>query len=124
MNYSPEISQLDIPHTLVIFLASITGLVHFYLAPQIGLNTLGISFLVAGIGFMALIGSVILDYRRTTAYILGVIFTAGQIVIWYHLNRPQLELIIRGEPLLDVVDKLSQVLLIILLVYLYLAQRE
>lgn len=119
MEYSLELPKLDFPESMAVVLAGITGLIHFYLAPQIGVNPLGISFLIAGIGFTALIGSIIFDYRRNLAYLLGIPFTLGQIVIWYYLNKPQIGSLIRGEPLLDAVDKIAQIILLTLLIYLY-----
>jgi len=119
MDYRPKFPKLKLSELSAVLLAGITGIIHFYLAPQIGLNPLGISFLIAGIGFTALIASIIFDYRKNLAYLLGIPFTLGQIAIWYYLNKPQLEFLIRGEPLLHAVDKLAQIILVALLIYLY-----
>lgn len=119
MDQSPQISEITKPQFLTIILSAITGAIHFYLAPQIGLNSLGVSFAVAGLGFTALIISIIFNYRLKLAYLLAIPFTLGQIVIWYYMNRPSLEFLIRGEPFLDALDKLAQILLILTVSYLY-----
>jgi len=100
--------------------AAVSAGIHFYLAPQIGLNPLGLSFLLAGLGFTAGITAVILDYKRKTVYLLGIPFTLGQIIIWHYMNRVPLENFLRGEPLLDFIDKLAQTLLVVILVILLL----
>ena len=124
MSWRPQISETSNLQILTAILAAITGFIHFYLAPQIGLNTLGISFAFAGLGFTVLIISIIYNYRLKLAYLLAIPFTVGQILIWYYMNRPSLEFLIRGEPVLDALDKLAQMLLIFLLSYLYFSEGD
>lgn len=119
MDLRPEFEDLEIPHLIGILASIITGIVHLYYFPRIGLSPLGIGFIVAGLGFFAGIAAIIYGYRRKEVYLLGIPFTAGQIVLWYYLNRPSLELFLQGKPLLDFVDKVSQTVLLIVLIYLY-----
>ncbi|SFC33428.1 hypothetical protein SAMN05444422_10758 [Halobiforma haloterrestris] len=69
---------------------------------------------------MAGIGLVIVGYRRPLVYLLGIPFTAGQIVLWYVVNEPT-----AGGDLssAEVVDKVAQMLLIGALVVLYRRER-
>lgn len=116
---NPSFKELNLLHYTGFLAAAVSAGIHFYLAPQIGLNLLGLSFVIAGLGFTAGITAVTLDYKRKTVYLLGLPFTLGQIIIWYYMNSVPLESLLRGEPLLDFIDKLAQTLLIIILVILY-----
>lgn len=119
MDLMPDVEGLTPVHYSGVLAAFISGSIHFYLAPAIGLNALGVSFLFAAVGFYLGSIAVLYDYRRKLVYLLGVPFTAAQIVIWYYMNRIPLEVFLRGEPFLDFVDKIAQIILIIILVYLY-----
>jgi hypothetical protein len=101
-------------HWVGVVLAAVTGVLHLVLTAQFGLSGLGISFLVAGVGFFAGAAAVLTDYRRRQFYLLGVPFTAGQIVLWYVLNDPSFSGISLG-----IVDKVVQVALIGVLLVLY-----
>lgn len=101
-------------HWAGVVLATITGVLHLALTVRFGLGGLGISFLVAGVGFFAGAAAVVADYRRRQFYLLGIPFTAGQIVLWYVLNDPSFSGISLG-----IVDKVVQVALIGVLAVLY-----
>lgn len=101
-----------------IILSGITGLIHLYYVGLIGFSPLGIGFLVAGIGFFAGIWAVIKDLDRRI-YLLGLPFIAGQIVLWYVINGLTLELALRPELTLGKIDKLVQVILMVVLGLLY-----
>jgi len=80
---------------------------------------MGISFILAGIGFLGGIALVLLNYRRRAVYALGIPFTLVQIVLWYQLNfiaGP------RSFPAdvgtLGAIDKVAQVVLAVVLVAL------
>ena len=99
-------------HWAGVVLAAVTGILHLYLGVSFIASPLGWSFLFAGIGFFGGIVALLVDYRRRLVYLLGVPFTAGQIVIWYVVNAPDF-----GT--LGIVDKVVQVLFIVVLVVLY-----
>jgi hypothetical protein len=104
-------------HWAGVILAAVTGVIHVFLgvsflATVSITSPLGWSFLVAGVGFFGGIVALLVDYRRRLVYLLGIPFTAGQIVIWYVLNAPDF-----GTP--GIVDKVVQVLFIVVLVVLY-----
>ena len=115
----PDAGELNLIHVTGVVAATISGIIHLYYFPKIGLSPLGTGFIIAGLGFFGGIAAVIYGYRRREVYLLGIPFTAGQIVLWYYLNRPSLELFLSGKPLLDFVDKVSQTVLLMVLVYLY-----
>ncbi|MFO7793647.1 MAG: hypothetical protein R6V35_01590 [Candidatus Nanohaloarchaea archaeon] len=119
MEIRPELEDLNIFHYLGILAAIISGFIHLYLVPSIGLGPLGIGFLVAGLGFFAGSLAILYNFKRSLTYLLGIPFTAGQIILWYYLNKPSLELFLKGKPLLDFIDKVSQTLLLAVLIYLY-----
>ncbi|MEF8880761.1 MAG: hypothetical protein V5A72_02950 [Candidatus Nanohaloarchaea archaeon] len=98
--------------------AALSGILHFYLTALIGLTPLGLSFLVAGLGFFAGIALYYIDYHRKSIILLGLPFVLGQIVMWYWINRIPLSMLLSGRPLLDLVDKVAQIILVITLIYL------
>jgi len=104
-------------HWLGIGLAAVTGLLHLalgvaFLASGSLTSPLAWSFIIAGIGFAGGIAAVLTDFRRRQMYLLGIPFTAGQIVAWYFVNAPDF-----SPP--GLFDKVVQVLLIAVLVVLY-----
>lgn len=98
--------------------AAVSGAIHLYLAVLMGLTPLGLSFIVAGVGFFAGIALFYLDYRRKVLCLLGVPFVVGQIVLWYMINRIPLSTLLSGRPVLDVIDKVAQIILIPVLLYI------
>jgi len=114
-----EPGELNPMHYIGIVLALVSSFIHFHLGFLVGLTGLGISFLLAGAGFLLGIKLVVLDYGRRFVYLLGIPFVLGQVVYWYSINQPTLQTFVSGPPLLDVVDKTAQLLLLLVLVYLY-----
>ncbi len=114
-------SQLDTAslsrlHWVGIGLALVTALVHLVLGIGFLPHWMGDAFLVATAGFFLGIGLVLVDYRRRLVYLTGIPFTGGQIVLWYVVNEPTGlgDISIAGA-----IDKVAQVLLIVVLVALY-----
>jgi hypothetical protein len=99
-------------HWIGIGLAAITGVVHLYLGVSFITSPLGWSFLVAGVGFLAGAAAVLTSTHQQLVILLGIPFTAGQIVIWYVMNAPEF------SPL-GIGDKVVQALLIVVLAGLY-----
>lgn len=114
-----DTESLEPIHWLALVLAAITGVIHLILAFEqmpspIGLPTpLGISFLLAGLGFIAWISLVLLDWRRPLLYLLAIPYVGLQIVMFVALNWPDLITPIA------VVDKTVQLVLIAVLIVLY-----
>lgn len=99
-------------HWLGVGLAAVTGFLHLYLFGLFGLSGLGLSFLIAGVGFLGGAGAVVFGVRRRLFYLLGIPFTLGQVVAWYVVNAPDFSA-------LGYLDKVAQVALVVVLVVLY-----
>lgn len=106
-------------HYLGILLAAISGVIHLRLGVGFAPSPLGLSFLFAGVVFLAASAAILADYRRRALYGLGIPFTAGQIVLWYLINfAGGAKSFPADVGTLGWVDKVSQVLLIVVLVAL------
>lgn len=112
-----ELASLRPIQWVAVALAAITGTVHLGLGLLFITDPLGASFVLAGAGFFGAIGLFLVGYRRRLLYLVGVPYTATQIVLWYLLNRPTPGAVTPVEA----VDKLAQVALIGVLAYLYAA---
>ena len=99
-------------HWVGVALALVTGVLHLYLGALFITNPMGWSFIFAGVGFLGGVVAVLMDYRRRLLYLLGIPFTAGQIVAWYVVNAPDFSA-------LGYLDKVVQVALVVVLVVLY-----
>ncbi|WP_310676991.1 hypothetical protein [Natronomonas sp.] len=85
-----------------------TGVLHVYA----GIVEGRIPVALAGVGYAGALVLFFLDYRRRLLYLIGIPYTAVQIPIW---------LVAKSEyGVVDYVDKAVQVILILVLVYLYL----
>ena len=93
---------------LAIALVFITGLLHLYSGVVEG----RIPVLLAGVGFLGAIVLFVMNYRRRQIYLVGIVYTAVQIPLWYVANVGEFTMV-------GYVDKVVQVALIILLAYLY-----
>ncbi|RQG96000.1 DUF7475 family protein [Natrarchaeobius chitinivorans] len=102
-------------HWVGIGLAAVTAGVHLVLGVGFLPHWMGLAFLVATAGFVLGIVLVLVDYRRRLLYLLGIPFTAGQVILWYAVNRP--EALDAVSPV-EIVDKLAQLLLIVVLLAL------
>lgn len=106
-------------HWGAVILATITGIIHLGLglgaivggSPQ----PLDISFILAGLGFFGAVILFLRNYRRTQLYLVGILYTALQIVLWYIINQG-------ADPAIspvEAIDKVVQVLLILTLAVLF-----
>lgn len=107
-----DTARMSWAHWSVAILAAITGGIHLLLYLNQGFP----GFLFATVVFFGAIVALLMNFYRRLLYALGVPFTAGQIVIWAAQGMPDLEIAL--------VDKPVQLLLILLLVYLFLNETE
>ena len=99
--------------------ALVTAAVHLLLGVRLAPSGLGISFILAGLGFIGAIALVLVDFRRRAVYAVGIPFTLVQIVIWYYVNfAAGAKTFPADMGTLGAVDKLAQVVLIAVLVAL------
>jgi hypothetical protein len=111
-----QLTRLDY---LGVVLAAITGVIHLVLGAAALASNLadpfGLAFIAAAAGFAAGIVAVLRgdEQTRRWAILLGIPFTAGQIIFYVLLNWPN----VFGVG--GVVDKIVQVALLAVLVALY-----
>jgi hypothetical protein len=112
--------SLSALHWVGIAAALVTAAIHLRLGVGFFPSGMGISFLLAGLGFLGAVTLVLLDYRRRTVYGVGVPFTLIQIVLWYVFNftGPSAKPFPGGVGTLGAIDKLAQVVLLVVLVAL------
>lgn len=112
----PATASLSPLHWVGIALAVVTGIVHLVLGIGFLPHWMGVAFLLAAGGFFGAVVLVVLEYRRRLLYLVGIPYTAVQIVLWYALNQPAGIADISGA---EAIDKLAQVALIVVLLVLY-----
>ncbi|WP_458208661.1 hypothetical protein [Haladaptatus sp. NG-SE-30] len=100
-------------HLGVALLALFTAAVHLYLFLEHG----SLIMLFAGLGFLGGIGLFFVGVHRQYLYLLGIVYTAAQILLWINDGMPHL-----GS--FGLLDKVVQVLLIILLGSLFLNRKS
>lgn len=96
-----------------LFLVLVTGVIHLYSGVIEG----RIPVVLAGVGFLGAIILYLLDYRRRLLYVVGALYTAIQIPLWYVVKAGEYTVI-------GYVDKAVQVVLVLLLLYLYWGSRS
>lgn len=109
---SLETDSLTRLHWLGVVLAVVTGIVHLVFGFMAVPSPLGVSFVLAGLGFFGAVVLLLVDYRRRLLYLVGIPFTAVQVVLFFVLNWPNL-----GPG--GIADKVVQLALIVVLVRLY-----
>lgn len=95
-------------------LTATTGLVHLRLFFKMPSTVLGISWLLAGLGFFGAIVLAVLGYRRRLLYLAGIPYTGAQIILYFYLNNPPLPLLMTTA----FVDKTIQLVLLIIFLIL------
>lgn len=111
-----ETASLTGMHWLAGLLALVTGVIHLVLGVgSLSMGTgLAVAFLLAGLGYLGGLVLALVDYRRPLLYLVGVLFTALQVVLYYVMNYTN-----DGISTVEGVDKAVQLLLIVLLLVLY-----
>ncbi len=111
--------SLTAAHWVGIVAALVSGAVHIRLGVGNLPSGLGVGFLLAGLGFLGAVALVGVGYRRQTVYAVGVPFTLVQVLAWYWLNFAAGSKSFPGDVgTLGAVDKLVQVVLLGVLVFL------
>ena len=103
-------------HYIGFITAFISGIIHLVLGAQAFPSGFGIAFLFAAVAFFVGIVAVMYGVYRRQMYILGIPFTAGQIVLWYVGNQPTFATVLSSPA--AIVDKLAQGILILVLIQL------
>ncbi|MFC6756219.1 MULTISPECIES: DUF7475 family protein [Haloarcula] len=114
---SLDVASLTGLHWLGIVAAVVSAAVHLLLGVRMLPSGMGISFVLAGLGFLGAVALVLLDYRRRAVYAVGVPFTLVQILLWYYVNFVSLGKSFPADVgTLGAVDKVAQVVLLSVLV--------
>ena len=117
--FSLDISSLDGVHWVGTVAALVSAGVHLFLGVRMLPSGMGLSFVLAGLGFLGAIVLVLLDYRRRTVYRAGIPFTLAQIALWYYVNFVSLGKSFPADiGTLGAVDKVAQLVLLAVLVAL------
>ncbi|CCQ35539.1 uncharacterized protein Nmlp_1331 [Natronomonas moolapensis 8.8.11] len=115
----PSTDTLHGLHWVGIIAALVSAAIHLLLGVRMLPSGMGISFVLAGLGFFGAIALVLFDYRRRTVYAVGVPFTLVQIVLWYYVNFAAGPKSFPADVgTLGIVDKAAQALLVVVLVAL------
>ncbi|KYH26421.1 hypothetical protein HAPAU_15190 [Halalkalicoccus paucihalophilus] len=114
-----SIDTLDGIHWLGILSALVSAGVHLLIGAWFFPAPLGISFVLAGLGFIGAVVLVLVDFHRRAVYAVGIPFTLVQIVLWYWVNFVGMDKSFPADiGTLDAVDKIAQVVLLAVLVVL------
>jgi riboflavin transporter FmnP len=108
-----ETESLTTTHWIALLLVLVTGVIHVFA----GLVEGRIPVLLAGVGFLGAAGLFLMDYRRTLLYLVGIVYTAVQVPLWYVAKAGEYTPV-------GFVDKTIQAALIVVLAYLYWQQRQ
>ena len=108
-------------HWLGVALVAITGVIHLGLGIAFLPAPPGIAFLLAGLSFFGAIALFLVNYRRPLLYLVGIPYVGVQIVLWYAINRPTPASLV-AEHQIALVDKVVQVVLIVVLAALYVRE--
>jgi succinate dehydrogenase/fumarate reductase cytochrome b subunit len=100
-------------HWVGILAAVVSAAIHLLLGVRMFPSGMGISFILAGLGFLGAVALVLVDYRRRTVYAVGIPFVLVQIVLWFVIN------FVNGSKsfpadigTLGAIDKVAQVVLV------------
>ncbi|WP_299270481.1 DUF7475 family protein [Halorientalis sp.] len=116
---SLNVASLDGLHWVGIVAALVSAAVHLLLGVRMLPSGMGISFVLAGLGFLGAIALVLLDYRRRIVYAVGIPFTLVQMGLWYYVNFVSLGKSFPADiGTLGAVDKVAQLVLLAALVML------
>lgn len=108
-----QMESLGVVHWVGILAAVISAAVHLLLGVRLFPSGLGISFVLAGAGFLGAVVLVVIGYRRRAVYALGIPFTLVQIVLWIVVNFVNGPKAFPGDiGTLGAVDKLAQLVLL------------
>jgi hypothetical protein len=107
-NPTSRIGSLTQLQWLAVALVVVTGVLHVYAGVVEG----RIPVALAGVGYAGALLLFFFDYRRRLLYLIGIPYTAVQFPLW---------IVAKSEyGTIDYVDKAVQIVLILVLIYLYL----
>jgi len=118
-DFGLDVASLTGLHWAGIVAAVVSAAVHLLLGIRMLPSAMGISFVLAGLGFLGAVALVLVDYRRRAVYAVGIPFTLVQILLWYYVNFVSLGKSFPADiGTLGAVDKVAQLVLLAVLVAL------
>ena len=108
-------------HWVGVALALVSGVVHLVIGVGALPSSFGIAFILAFLGFVGAVTLILLDVRRQLVYLVGIPYVGVQIAAWYQIQVASRGLFNLGA--LDYIDKIAQVLLLVILLYLIREER-
>jgi succinate dehydrogenase/fumarate reductase cytochrome b subunit len=106
-------------HGIGILAALTSATVHLFLGVRLVPSGMGISFVLAGLGFLGAVVLVLIDYRRRAVYAVGIPFTLVQVALWYLFNFANGPKSFPADVgALGAADKVAQLVLVVVLVAL------
>lgn len=106
-------------HWIGILAALVTAAIHLFLGVRMVPSGMGISFVLAGLGFLGAVALVLIAYRRRTVYAVGIPFVLTQIVLWFVINFATGPKSFPADiGTLGAIDKIAQLVLLAVLVAL------
>ncbi len=106
-------------HWVGIVAALVSAAVHLRLGVRLAPAPLGISFVMAGLGFVGAVGLILIGWRRRLVYAAGIPFTLVQVVVWYYLTFATTPARFPADvTTISAVDKAAQLLLVGVLIAL------
>ncbi len=114
-----QTESLGALHWVGIIAALVSGAIHLLLGVRMFPSGMGISFILAGLGFLGAIVLVLVAYRRRTVYAVGIPFVLVQIVLWYVVNFANGSKAFPGDiGTFGAIDKVAQIVLLAVLIAL------
>jgi hypothetical protein len=115
----PDTESLNALHWVGIIAALVTAAIHLLLGVRMFPAGMGLSFTLAGLGFLGGIALLAVNYRRRAVYAVGIPFTIVQVVLWYYINfAAGTKSFPADMGTIGAVDKLAQVVLVVVLIAL------
>ena len=117
--FTLQTESLGALHWVGIIAALVSAAIHLLLGVRMFPSGMGISFILAGLGFLGAIGLVLIAYRRRTVYAVGIPFVLVQIVLWYVVNFANGSKAFPGDiGTFGAIDKIAQLVLLGVLIAL------
>ncbi|QSG04646.1 DUF7475 family protein [Halapricum desulfuricans] len=114
-----QTESLGALHWVGIIAALVSSAIHLLLGVRMFPSGMGISFILAGLGFLGAIVLVMIAYRRRTVYAVGIPFVLVQIVLWYVVNFANGSKAFPGDiGTFGAIDKAAQFVLLAVLIAL------
>ncbi|QSG13048.1 putative membrane protein [Halapricum desulfuricans] len=117
--FTLQTESLGALHWVGIIAALVSAAIHLLLGVRMFPSGMGISFILAGLGFLGAIVLVLIAYRRRTVYAVGIPFVLVQIVLWYVVNFANGSKAFPGDiGTFGAIDKIAQLVLLGVLIAL------